>query len=158
MTITWKDPNMRLHGKKHKSDGFYFRWHYGKQRVVAFSHQYIDKPTENQKTAREQFTTLRREVARQLKEPKQKAKWERKFKQDPQGYKMLHTYVYAMMKKEQNERTNSTEKETCITRISAPNISIIIIPIGETFVPITLTHRTRGTPHYPLKEQIHSTL
>ncbi len=99
MTITWKDPNIQLHGKQHKHDNYYFRHHYGKQRIVFSSYQYIDNPTKAQKTAREQFTELRREVARQLKDPILRAKWERKFKANNQGYKMLHTYVYAMLKK-----------------------------------------------------------
>ncbi len=43
MTITWKDPNMKLHGKRHKRDRYYFRWHYGKQRVVQMSKEYVDK-------------------------------------------------------------------------------------------------------------------
>ncbi len=90
---------MKLHGKQHKHDNYYFRHHYGKQRIVFSSYQYIDNPTEAQKTARQQFTKLRREVARQLKDPVLRAKWERKFKADNQGYKMLHTYVYAMLKK-----------------------------------------------------------
>ncbi len=98
MTIIWKDPNIRLHGKRHKCDRYYFRWHYGKQRVVQVVAEYVDKPTERQKSAREAFTELRREVARQLHAPTLRARWEARFKKDPQGYKMLHTYVYAKLK------------------------------------------------------------
>ncbi len=98
MIIIWKDPNRRLHGKRHKSDRYYFRVHYGKQRLVHLYKDYVDKPTEAQKAAREQFTELRREVARQLKDPVLRAKWEREFKADKQGYKMLHCYVYAQLK------------------------------------------------------------
>ncbi len=98
MTIEWKDPNMRLHGKRHKRDRFYFRVHYGKQRMVHISCAYVDKPTEKQVSAREAFTALRKEVARQLKEPTLRARWEARFKKDKEGYKMLHTYVYAKMK------------------------------------------------------------
>ncbi len=99
MTIIWKDTTLRLHGKRHKGDRYYFRWHYGKQRVVQISREYVDKPTEGQVSAREAFTALRREVARQLHDPQLKARWEARFKKDSQGYKMLHTYVYAMMKR-----------------------------------------------------------
>ncbi len=98
MYIVWKDPNMRLHGKRHKRDSYYFRWHYGKQRMVHISCQYVDKPTDKQVSAREAFTALRREVARQLKDEKLRVEWMRKFEADNQGYKMLHTYVYAMLK------------------------------------------------------------
>ncbi len=89
---------MHLHGKRHKSDRFYFRWHYGKQHLVQYTHQYIDKPTESQKTARKAFTELRKEVARQLKDEQLKAAWQSKFKADSKGYKFLHTYVYAQLK------------------------------------------------------------
>ncbi len=89
---------MRLHGKRHKSDSCYFRWHYGKQRVVSIRKEYVDKPTERQKSAREAFTELRREVARQLKDEKLRIEWMRRFEADNEGYKMLHTYVYAKMK------------------------------------------------------------
>lgn len=98
MYITWKDPNMKLHGKQHKRDCFYFRWHYGKQRIVQYTHEYIDRPTEKQKASRQTFTTLRKEVARQLHDPILHARWEARFKQDKEGYKMLHTYVYAKLK------------------------------------------------------------
>ncbi len=99
MIVIWKDTTLKLHGKRHKSDRYYFRVHYGKQRLVHLYKEYVDKPTEAQKTAREQFTELRREVARQLKDPVLRAKWEKEFKADNQGYKMLHCYVYAMLKK-----------------------------------------------------------
>ncbi len=90
---------MRLHGKRHKDDRYYFRWHYGKQRVVQMARKYVDKPTERQVSAREAFTELRREVARQLQDAELRSAWMRKFEEDNEGYKMLHTYVYAMMKK-----------------------------------------------------------
>ncbi len=98
MTIEWKDPNMKLHGKRHKRDPYYFRVHYGKQRMVYITKEYVDKPTKRQQYAREAFTALRREVARQLHDAELKAKWEAHFKKDNQGYKMLHTYVYAQLK------------------------------------------------------------
>ncbi len=98
MYIIWKDPNMRLYGKRHKRDRYYFRWHYGKQRMVHISCEYVDKPTEKQLSAREAFTALRREVARQLKDEKLKGEWLRRFEADNEGYKMLHTYVYAKLK------------------------------------------------------------
>ncbi len=98
MYIIWKDPNMRLHGKRHKDDRYYFRWHYGKQRRVCITKEYVDKPTERQISAREAFTELRREVARQLRDAELRAAWIRKFEEDNEGYKMLHTYVYAKLK------------------------------------------------------------
>ncbi len=98
MYIIWKDPNMRLHGKRHKGDSYYFRWHYGKQRMVHISCAYVDKPTENQKSAREAFTELRREVAKQLRDAELRSAWMRRFEADNEGYKMLHTYVYAKLK------------------------------------------------------------
>ncbi len=98
MTITWKDPNIKLHGKLHKSDPYYFRYHYGKQRLVQYTNQYTDRPTENQKASRQAFTALRQEVARQLHDPILKARWQRRFKANNQGYKFLHTYVYAQLK------------------------------------------------------------
>ncbi len=98
MIIKLKDPNQRLHGKLHKRDPYYFRHHYGEQRLVYIPKPYIDHPTEKQKASREAFKTLRQEVARQLHDPKLKARWEARFKKDPQGYKMLHTYVYAKLK------------------------------------------------------------
>ncbi len=99
MTIEWKDPNMKLHGKRHKGDSYYFRWHYGKQRVVQMVKEYVDKPTERQTSAREAFAELRREVARQLQNAELRSAWMRKFEADNEGYKMLHTYVYAKLKK-----------------------------------------------------------
>ncbi len=110
MIIEWKDPNMKLHGKRHKSDRYYFRVHYGKQRLVHLYKEYVDKPTEAQKTAREEFTEMRREVARQLKDPVLRAKWERKFEADNQGYKMLHCYVYAMLKRSATEAINTSSE------------------------------------------------
>ncbi len=102
MTIEWKDPNMKLHGKRHKSDRFYFRWHYGKQRRVYMYTEYVDKPTERQVGAREAFTALRREVARQLRDAVLREAWERRFAEDNEGYKFLHTYVYAKLKAPSN--------------------------------------------------------
>ncbi len=98
MIIVWKDPNMRLHGKRHKRDRYYFRWHYGKQRRVYMYKEYVDKPTDRQVSAREAFTELRREVARQLRDADLRAEWLRRFEADNEGYKFLHTYVYAKMK------------------------------------------------------------
>ncbi len=95
MTIIWKDTTLRLHGKQHKNDHYYFRWHYGKQRVVQVSCTYVDNPTKRQVSAREAFTALRKEVARQLKDEKLRDEWLRRFEADNEGYKMLHTYVYA---------------------------------------------------------------
>ncbi len=114
MTIEWKDPNMRLHGKRHKGDSYYFRWHYGKQRMVHISCAYVDKPTENQKSAREAFTELRREVARQLRDAELRSAWMRRFEADKEGYKMLHTYVYAKMK----AGVTVTQSTTCRDVIS----------------------------------------
>ncbi len=98
MIIIWKDPNMRLHGKRHKNDRYYFRWHYGKQRRVYMYTEYVDKPTEKQVSAREAFAALRREVSRQLRDADLRAEWMRRFEADNEGYKFLHTYVYAKMK------------------------------------------------------------
>ncbi len=89
---------MKLHGKRHKRDRFYFRHHYGKQRIVYIQKEYTDRPTENQKASRNTFTTIRKEVSRQLKDEQLKARWQAKFQADPQGYKFLHTYVYAQLK------------------------------------------------------------
>ncbi len=97
MTIIWEDTTLKLHGKRHKDDRYYFRWHYGKQRVVQMSREYVDKPTERQKSAREAFTELRREVARQLRDAELRSAWMRKFEEDNEGYRMLHTYVYAKL-------------------------------------------------------------
>ncbi len=94
---------MRLHGKRHKSDCFYFRWHYGKQRRVCLYKEYVDKPTEKQVSAREAFTALRREVSRQLRDAVLREAWERRFAEDNEGYKFLHTYVYAKVKAEQGQ-------------------------------------------------------
>ncbi len=108
MIIVWKDPNMRLHGKRHRNDRYYFRWHYGKQRRVCMYKEYVDKPTEKQVSAREAFTELRREVSRQLRDERLRAAWMRRFEADNEGYKFLHTYVYAKMKAEQGQ-TEVTE-------------------------------------------------
>ncbi len=102
MIIIWKDPNMKLHGKRHKRNRFYFRWHYGKQRRVCMYTEYVDKPTEKQVSAREAFTELRREVARQLRDAVLREAWERRFAEDNEGYKFLHTYVYAKLKAPSN--------------------------------------------------------
>ncbi len=123
---------MRLHGKRHKRDRFYFRVHYGKQRMVYITKQYVDKPTEKQVSAREAFTELRREVARQLHDPILRARWEARFHQDSQGYKMLHTYVYAMMK-----RGESVAVETRLKRVSTSETPIIVIWHGV-IMPIFL--------------------
>ncbi len=113
MTIIWKDTTLKLHGKRHKGDRYYFRWHYGKQRVVQISREYVDKPTEAQESAREAFTELRREVARQLRDAELRARWEARFKKDNEGYKMLHTYVYAMMKR--GERVACRDAIYCVS-------------------------------------------
>ncbi len=102
MKIKLKDPNLRIHGKLHKRDPYYFRHHYGEQRLVYISKPYIDCPTEKQKASRQAFTALRKEVARQLHDPVLRTRWEAHFHQDPQGYKMLHTYVYAKLKAGEN--------------------------------------------------------
>ncbi len=115
MYIVWKDPNMRLHGKQHKGDCFYFRWHYGKQRMVHVVAEYVDKPTEKQVSAREAFTALRREVSRQLRNAELRAAWMRRFEADNEGYKFLHTYVYAMMK----QGVSVTQSTTCRDGIHA---------------------------------------
>ncbi len=105
---------MRLHGKRHKSDSYYFRWHYGKQRRVCITKEYVDRPTEKQVSAREAFTALRREVARQLKDADLKAAWEARFKKDNEGYKMLHTYVYAMMKRGESVTKSTTCRDALL--------------------------------------------
>ncbi len=66
--------------------------------MVYVKAEYVDKPTERQKSAREAFTALRREVARQLRDEELRSAWMRRFEADNEGYKMLHTYVYAKMK------------------------------------------------------------
>ncbi len=109
MIIIWNDPNKRVHGKLHKRDTYYFRFHYGKQRLVQYTHQYVDNPTEAQLSAREKFKAIRREVARQLHDPILRAKWERKFKDNPLKYKMLHTYVFAQLKKQSVEQIQENQ-------------------------------------------------
>ncbi len=110
---------MRLHGKRHKRDRYYFRWHYGKQRRVYMYKEYVDKPTEKQVSAREAFTVLRREVARQLRDAELRAAWMRRFEADNEGYKMLHTYVYAMMKRGESVAIQSaTSREEPVVRLS----------------------------------------
>ncbi len=99
---------MKLHGKRHKSDSYYFRWHYGKQRRVCITKEYVDKPTEKQVSAREACTALRREVARQLRDADLRAAWMRRFEADNEGYKMLHTYVYAKLKRGETVVTKAT--------------------------------------------------
>ncbi len=136
MYITWKDPNMKLHGKQHKRDCFYFRWHYGKQRIVQYTHEYIDRPTEKQKASRQTFTTLRKEVARQLHDPILHARWEARFKQDKEGYKMLHTYVYAKLKAGETVIQSPTCRDT-IYRVS-------YVPLVETSA---LRPLLRGNEH-----------
>ncbi len=116
MYIIWKNPNMKLHGKQHKGDCFYYRWHYGQQRRVCIYKKYVDKPTEKQKASREAFTELRREVARQLHDPILRARWEVRFKKDKEGYKMLHTYVYAKMKAGQTVIETSIQSHRSIVQ------------------------------------------
>ncbi len=106
---------MRLHGKRHKSDSYYFRWHYGKQRRVCITKEYVDRPTEKQVSAREAFTALRREVARQLRDADLRAAWEARFKKNNEGYKMLHTYVYEMMKRGESVISRN-EPAGCLSR------------------------------------------
>ncbi len=118
MIIKFKDPNRRIHGKLHKCDPFYFRYHYGEQRLVYISKPYIDRPTERQKTSREAFTALRKEVARQLHDPILKARWEARFKRDKEGYKMLHTYVYAKLKAGETVMQSSTSRDALQARLS----------------------------------------
>ncbi len=115
MKVTLKDPNRRIHGKLHKCDSFYFRFHYGEQHLIPITQPYIDRPTENQKASRQAFTTLRKEVARQLHDPVLKARWEARFKQDKEGYKMLHTYVYAKLK----SGVTVTQSPTCRDALQA---------------------------------------
>ncbi len=147
MTIEWKDPNMRLHGKRHKRDRYYFRWHYGKQRMVQMSGEYVDKPTERQISAREAFTALRREVARQLRDAELRAEWLRRFEADNEGYKMLHTYVYAKMKASplqlppQGEScVAETTKTTKATRATRATEVTEVTEVTET----TMTSTRRG--------------
>ncbi len=152
---------MRLHGKRHKRDRYYFRWHYGKQRRVYMYTEYVDKPTERQKSAREAFTALRREVARQLRDAELRAAWMRRFEADNEGYKMLHTYVYAKMKQsplqlplqgesaeltpvvmtetdEAAETTGTTEKETQYVASLLMLYNGVIMPI---FLPCMIPKR-----------------
>ncbi len=140
MTIIWKDTTLKLHGKRHKNDRYYFRWHYGKQRMVHVVTEYVDKPTEAQKNAREAFTELRKEVARQLHDPILRARWEARFKKDPQGYKMLHTYVYAMMKAGETIACRDAQKSVVSTsgavRGGQPNITLLVVK--DVIVPIFL--------------------
>ncbi len=118
MHITLHNPNRRLHGKLHKCDPYYFRFHYGKQRLVFIQKQYIDRPTANQQASRNTFTTIRKEVSRQLHDPILRARWERKFKQEKAGYKFLHTYVYAQLKAGITVTQSSTCQDTLQERFS----------------------------------------
>ncbi len=122
--ITLKNPNEHWHGKHRKADMFYFRFHYGKQRIVFLSKVYTDHPTEAQKASREAFTELRREVARQLHDPILRARWQAHFKKDNAGYKMLHTYVYAQLKAGENVSQSLTCRDAiyCVSpsRLSSP--------------------------------------
>ncbi len=127
MIIKFKDPNRRIHGKLHKRDPYYFRYHYGEQRLVYMVKPYIDCPTEKQKASRQAFTELRQEVARQLHDPILRTRWEARFKRDPQGYKMLHTYVYAKLKA--GETVTVETRRWCVS----PNN-----PVGLPNEPLTL--------------------
>ncbi len=148
MTIEWKDPNMRLHGKRHKRDRFYFRVHYGKQRVVQMSREYVDKPTEKQVSAREAFTELRREVARQLRDAELRARWEARFKRDNEGYKMLHTYVYAKMRRGESvacrdaiycvSKNTENEPNTSVKQIETQYIASLLVVYNHALIPIFL--------------------
>ncbi len=148
MKVTLKDPNQSLHGKLHKRDPYYFRHHYGEQRLVYISKPYIDRPTEKQKASRKAFTILRKEVARQLHDPALKARWEARFKKDPQGYKMLHTYVYAKLKAGESVaprlQTQKQQPLLCLTpnTITAPSqemqSNIAILVVNGMVIPIFL--------------------
>ncbi len=157
MYIIWKDPNMRLHGKRHKRDSYYFRWHYGKQRIVHISHEYIDKPTQKQQSARDSFTVLRKEVARQLHDPTLRARWEARFRADKQGYKMLHTYVYAMLKQGESVTCNDTmhrisastpSPTTALnnTMLQATPSTLSLFVVAGTIIPIFNPQRLPQAP------------
>ncbi len=148
MTIEWKDPNMRLHGKRHKNDRYYFRWHYGKQRRVYMYKEYVDKPTDRQVSAREAFTALRKEVARQLRDADLRAEWMRRFEADNEGYKFLHTYVYAKIKAPSDspiEGESAEQKDTGRDGIHAVSQSTIEA-IHETACMPSLQVSTTKTP------------
>ncbi len=117
MTIIWTDPHMKLHGKRHKSDSFYFRVHYGKQRMVYITKKYVDRPTAAQQASRQAFKELRQEVTRQLHHPILRARWEKRFKQDKEGYKMLHTYVYAKLKAGETVTQTATSRDVPATHL-----------------------------------------
>ncbi len=149
MTIEWKDPHIKLHGKRRKGDSYYFRWHYGKQRMVHISCAYVDKPTEKQKSAREAFAELRREVARQLRDAELRAKWMRKFEADNEGYKMLHTYVYAKLKAGETVTQSPTCRDA-IHRVSMSKTSpkqetqymaSLLVVYDHTIIPIFLPNK-----------------
>ncbi len=141
MIIIWKDPNMCLHGKRHKSDRYYFRHHYGKQHLVYIQKEYTDRPTENQKASRNTFTTIRKEVARQLHDPVLKARWQTKFQADPQGYKFLHTYVYAQLKAGVTLTQPTTSRDVPIVHLPHPQSS-------RDAGPLRLPHQqTMRLPH-----------
>ncbi len=155
MTIIWKDTTLRLHGKRHKDDRYYFRWHYGKQRVVQISREYVDKPTERQVSAREAFTELRREVARQLRDAELRSAWMRKFEENNEGYKMLHTYVYAMMKRGESVAVE-TQHEACSRKkgVSTPyagsELPILVVHDGV-IVPVFLPWKVRRREYWQIE-------
>ncbi len=140
MIIKFKDPNRRIHGKLHKCDPFYFRYHYGEQRLVYISKPYIDHPTEKQKASREAFKTLRQEVARQLHDPKLKARWEARFQRDKEGYKMLHTYVYAKLKTGETVTQSPTCRDVISLRLPQRKCR------RDAPTPILLIHNHTITP------------
>ncbi len=117
MKVKLKDPNRRIHGKLHKCDSFYFRVHYGEQHLIYISKPYIDRPTEKQKASRESFKAIRQEVARQLHDPQVRLRWEQRFKADNQGYKMLHTYVYAKLKAGETVTQSPTRRDVISLRL-----------------------------------------
>ena len=98
--VTMIDGIQTSHGKMNKADNYYYRYHYGKERKVKIHKEYVDRPTENQKKSRKDFTLRRQEVSRQLCEQEIRAKWEERFAKQSR-YKLLHTYVYAMLTQEE---------------------------------------------------------
>ncbi len=133
---------MRLHGKRRKRDSYYFRWHYGKQRVVYVTKEYVDKPTEAQKSARESFAELRREVARQLRDAELREKWMRRFEADNEGYKMLHTYVYAKLKAPQPHKGGvcAEQAPTCRDAINCVSTSTPIRKETQSMASLLVVH------------------
>ncbi len=146
MIIKFKDPNRRIHGKLHKCDSFYFRFHYGEQRLVYISKPYIDHPTERQKTSREAFTALRKEVARQLHDPKLKARWEARFQRDKEGYKMLHTYVYAKLKAGETVMQSSTSRDALQARLPQKTTGR-----NEPLARLSISHEGEKQSHAPFR-------